>query len=110
MEIMLEDEDKPGLPPPKTFTVLTFLAAFAVVMSWLSCYAVPNALVAADVLKPFDKAVDPRPKWMATAFIIIFGVSFFLAAIFRWMSSRQLRQIDSTADAEDRPSSVETIM
>jgi|SRR5688500_17403156 len=110
MEIMLEDEDQPGLPPPRTVTVLIFLAAFAVVLAWLSCYAVPNALIAADVLKPFDKAVDPRPRWMGMAFIIIFGVSFLLAGLFRWMSKRQLRQIDSTADAEDRPSSVETIM
>jgi hypothetical protein len=108
MEIMLEDEDKPGLPPPRTVTVLIFLAAFAVVMSWLSCYAVPNALVAADVLKPFaERASDPRPRWMMTSFIIIFCASGFLAMVFRWLSGRQLRQIDSTADAEDKPSSID---
>ena len=99
MEIMLEDEDQPGLKAPRTTTVLVFLAAFAVVMSWLSCYAVPNALIASDVMKPFIRESDPRPRWMVTAFIGIFLGSGFLAMVFRWISRRQLRRIDSIADA-----------
>ena len=80
MEIMLEDEDKPGMKPPRTMTVMVFLAAFAVVMSWISCYAVPNALIAADVLKPFGHEADPRPRWMVTAFVIIFAASSILGS------------------------------
>ena len=100
MEIMLEDEDQPGLKAPRTTTVIVFLAAFAVVMSWLSCYAVPNALIASDVMKPIaHEAGDPRPRWMVTAFIGIFIGSGFLALVFRWISRRQLRRIDSIADA-----------
>ena len=100
MEIMLEDEDQPGLKAPRTTTVVVFLAAFAVVMSWLSCYAVPNALIASDVMKPFSReGVDPRPRWMVTAFIGIFLGSGLLAMLFRWISRRQLRRIDSIADA-----------
>src|SRR6266513_1061106 len=73
MEIMLEDEDQPGLKAPRTTTVIVSLAAFAVVMSWLSCYAVPNALIASDVMKPFTRdGIDPRTRWMVTAFIGIF--------------------------------------
>ncbi|HEV8604897.1 MAG TPA: hypothetical protein VGQ99_06005 [Tepidisphaeraceae bacterium] len=99
MEIMLEDEEKPGLKPPRTMTVVVFLAAFAVVMSWLSCYAVTNALVAADVLKPFNRDADPRPRWMVMAFIIIFISSGLIGLLLGWISKRQLRKIDSTADA-----------
>jgi hypothetical protein len=108
MEIMLEDEDKPGLKPPRTMTVMVFLAVFATVLSWLSCYAIPNALVAADVLKPFtDRASDPRPRWMVTTFIIIFAASGLIGMFMGWMSRRQLRKIDSTADAEDKPSLID---
>jgi hypothetical protein len=108
---MLEDEEKPGLPPPRTATVMVFLAVFAVVLSWISCYAIPNALVAADVLKPFkgEGANDPRPRWMVTAFIIIFGVCGAISMLMGWMSRRQLKKIDSTADAEDKPSIIDTI-
>jgi len=109
MEIMLEDEDKPGLKPPRTFTVMIFLAVFAVVLSWISCYAVPNALVAADVLKPFGHEADPRPRWMAVAFVVIFAVSGLIGMLLGWMSRRQLKKIDSTADAEDKPSVIDAI-
>jgi hypothetical protein len=109
MEIMLEDEDKPGMKPPKTMTVMVFLAAFACVLSWLSCYAVPNALVAADVLKPFahEGGTDPRPRWMVMAFVIIFIGCGLISMLLGWMSRRQLRKIDSTADAEDRISPID---
>jgi hypothetical protein len=111
MEIMLEDEEKPGMKPPRTMTVMVFLAVFATVASWLSCYAIPNALVAADVLKPFahEGATDPRPRWMATAFVIIFISSGLIGMFLGWMSRRQLRKIDSTADAEDKPSVIDAI-
>jgi uncharacterized ion transporter superfamily protein YfcC len=104
---MLEDEDKPGMKPPRTMTVMVFLAVFATVLSWISCYAIPNALVAADVLKPFTSGPDPRPRWMVTAFIIIFAACGLISMLLGWMSRRQLRRIDSTADAEDRISSID---
>ena len=37
MEIMLEDEDKPGMKPPRTMKVMVVLAVFATVLSWISC-------------------------------------------------------------------------
>ena len=110
MEIMLEDEEKPGIKPPRTMTVMVFLAVFAIVLSWISCYAVPNALVAADVLKPFaDRSSDPRPRWMVTAFVIIFVACGGISMLLGWMSRRQLRKIDSTADAEDKPSIIDAL-
>jgi len=109
MEIMLEDEDKPGMKPPRTTTVVVFLAVFAIVMSWISCYAVPNALIAADVLKPFahEGGADPRPRWMGMAFVIIFAASGLIGMVLGWMSRRQLKRIDSTADAEDKISPID---
>ncbi len=108
MEIMLEDEDKPGMKPPRTTKVMVVLAVFAVVLSWISCYAIPNALVAADVLKPFGThEADPRPRWMVTAFVVIFAALGLFGMLLGWMSRRQLRKIDSTADAEDRISSID---
>src|SRR5947207_13180015 len=92
MEIMLEDEEKPGMKPPRTMTVMVFLAVFAIVLSWISCYAVPNALVAADVLKPFAHEPDPRPRWMVTAFVIIFAASGLIGMLLGWMSRRQLKK------------------
>jgi len=110
MEIMLEDEDKPGMKPPRTTKVMVVLAVFAVVLSWISCYAIPNALVAADVLKPFGShEADPRPRWMITGFIVIFAVLGLFGMLLGWMSRRQLRKIDSTADAEDKPSVIDAI-
>ena len=110
MEIMLEDEDKPGLKPPRTATVMVFLAVFAIVLSWISCYAIPNALIAADVLKPFSTGgTDPRPRWMVTAFVIIFVACGLISMLLGWMSRRQLKKIDSTADAEDKPSVIDAI-
>src|SRR5438445_11531040 len=102
MEIMLEDENKPGLKPPRTMTVVVFLAVFAIVLSWISCYAVPNALVAAEVLKPFGHEADPRPRWLVTAFVVIFAASGLLGMLLEWRYRRRLRRDDSTAWSEHK--------
>ena len=46
---------------------------------------------------------------MVTAFIIIFVASGLIGMLLGWMSRRQLRKIDSTADAEDKPSVLDAI-
>jgi hypothetical protein len=45
---------------------------------------------------------------MVTGFIVIFAVLGLSGMLLGWMSRRQLRKIDSTADAEDRISSIDT--
>ena len=86
----------------RTSTTLVFLASFAVIASYLGCYAVTNALVTAGLLSPFSGGDDPRPRWMINSFLALFGGFGVLAVLFRWMSNRQLRRIDDMANAEDK--------
>ena len=48
-------------------------------------------------------------RWMATAFVIIFISCGLISMLLGWMSRRQLKKIDSTADAEDKPSVIDAI-
>ncbi len=86
---------------PRTVTVLVFLAAFAITVSYLSVYAVTNALIAANMMSAWPVEADPRPHWMLNAFAGFFGAFAVIALFFRWTSHRQLRRIDQMADAED---------
>ena len=88
--------------PPKLATVIVFVAAFAIIASWLGVYAVTNALIAAEVIKEWPVNADPRPRWMLTTFFAIFGAFTVISLMFQWMSWRQLKRIDEMADAEDR--------
>jgi hypothetical protein len=85
----------------RTSTTLVFLASFAIIASYLGCYAVTNALVTAGLISPFT-GEDPRPRWMLNSFLGIFGGFGVLAVLFRWMSNRQLRRIDDMANADDK--------
>jgi len=93
-------ENMPASQPPRTSTVLVFLAAFAVIVSWLVVYAVTNALIAADLMAPWPADADPRRQWMLKGFVGMFAVFSVVGTIFRWISNRQLRRIDQIADAE----------
>lgn len=84
---------------PRLWTVLVFLAAFALLLSWIAVYAIPNALIAADLLAPFPADSDSRPAWMLKAFAALAALFILLAAVFHWLSARQLRRIDEMADA-----------
>ena len=86
---------------PRTSTVLVFLAAFAIMVSWLSVYALTNALISAGIMSPWPDGVDPRPRWMLHAFGGFFGAFAIIGLYFRWASRRQLRRIDAMADAEE---------
>ena len=86
---------------PRTSTVLVFLAAFAIMMSWLCVYALTNALIAADIISAWPVDADPRPRWMMDAFVGFFGAAAIIGLLFRWVSHRQLKRIDAMADAED---------
>ena len=98
MEIF--DQDRPRNCSPKTSAVVVFLAAFAIITSWLCVYAVSNALIAVDIMSPWPAEADPRPRWMLNGFFGTFGVFSLLAVLFRWSSRRQLRQIDAMAEAD----------
>lgn len=101
MDLRSFDNEIPH-PAPRTTTVLVFLAAFAIMTSWLCVYAATNALVSANIMSAWPPEADPRPRWMINAFGGFFGAYAVIGLLFRWISSRQLRNIDSMADAEDR--------
>lgn len=97
-----DDDATAQHPTSRTSTTLVFLASFAVIASYLGCYAVTNALVTAGLLSPFSGEADPRPRWMVNSFLALFGGFGVLAVLFRWVSNRQLRRIDDMANAEDK--------
>ena len=95
------DLDRPTPDPrPKTATVLVFLAAGAMILSYTAVYACTNALVSADILPAWQPGSDPRPMWLAKLFGVVFTVFSTGGLLFRWTSNRQLRAIDALADGE----------
>jgi hypothetical protein len=100
--LAIEKDENPKRCGPRTTTVLIFLAAFAMIASWLSCYAVTNALVAADVINAWPHEADPRPRWMLNSFVGFLLAFGLIGGAFRWLSNRQLRRIDDMANADER--------
>jgi hypothetical protein len=102
---MLEDTELtseiPPRPRPNTAMVLLLILAAAMVFSYLSAYAVMNALAANGVISPINHDADPRPRWMLIIFIGLVSVFLILAGVFRFASNRQMSQIDRLADLED---------
>src|SRR5688500_20393648 len=82
-ELGSQIEGAPGPKGPATTTVLIFLAAAAVIFCYIGCYAVTNALVAANMLNEFSPGNDPRPRWMVTAFGLLFAAFIVGAGLFR---------------------------
>lgn len=91
----VEFETAPPPARPNTTTVLGLLAVVAAVFSYLITYAMANALVAAEVVKPWAKDHDPRPLWFAICFVVLIILFAGLGAFARHMSARNLRQIDA---------------
>ena len=100
-EAMKSIDDEINPRRVRTTTALVFLAAFAMILSWLAVYAVPNALVAADLMRPWSQGNDPRPIWLLNTFVGLFVTFGGLGLLFTWASHRQLKRIDAMADAED---------
>jgi hypothetical protein len=101
MDLMEFENDSSSPRAPRTTTVLVFLAAFAVILSYLAIYAATNALIAADLISPWPQEADPRPGWMLRAFVGMFAACATVGILFRFFSHRQLKRIDAMADAEE---------
>jgi hypothetical protein len=90
-----------GPRPPRVSTILVFVAAFAVVTSYLAVYACTNALISADIIPDYSKSgLDPRPKYMLNAFLGLFGSFSVIGLLFQISSRRQLKRIDALADED----------
>lgn len=86
---------------PRTATVLVMLSGVALLLSWLWAYAVTGALISAELLKPWPADQDPRLRWMTESFLSLLIAFILSGGLVRWLSARQLRRIDSIADAEE---------
>lgn len=95
-----ETDIPPAAPRPRTITVLVMLAAVAIFFSYLVAFALTSALVSAELVKPWTKADDPRPRWFLTAFIVQMSVIIVIGGVARFASWRQLRSIDAMENAE----------
>jgi len=100
---VITQETTPVTPErgPRTVTVVIFLSAFAMIFSWLAVYAVPNALIVADLLPPLARDHDPRPRWLMISFGAIFGGLVLVPALMGLISRLQMRRMDHIAEAEE---------
>lgn len=83
---------------PHTVTVLVLLTGTALIFSYLGAYAIPGALITANLLAPWPAGEDPRPRHLVTGFVSLMAAFVFCATAFRVLSSRQLRRIDAMAE------------
>jgi hypothetical protein len=96
----VEFETAPPPARPSTPIVIGLIAVVAAVFSYLITYAMTNALVAAEVLKPWAKDHDPRPMWFGACFVLLIVLFCGFGAFARFMSARNLRQIDAMEQEE----------
>ena len=87
--------------PPRTLTVLGLLAVTALTFSYLGSYAVTNALVANEVMRPWSDGQDPRPRWLVTGFCVLMLAFVLVGGFFRVLGRRELKQIEAMNAAED---------
>lgn len=94
----LDIEENSGEGRPHTISVLIVLLVTAVVVSYLVGYALPSALVMADVLQPWPPYDDPRRRWMALSLFTVLASYMGLWGFFRMLGARQFRRIDAMAN------------
>src|SRR5688572_26468583 len=82
------------VPRSSTISALLLLAVFAVIVSYLVAYAGANALAATDMIPRWTSGTDPRPRWFGNTFAILMAGFIFIGGIARFLSWRQLRNID----------------
>ena len=99
----MDFESAPAPPRPRTITVLGLLAFVALVFSYIVAYAMVNALVSAEMMKPWPSGSDPRLKYFAFTFVGLMVTFVLFGALARFVSKRQLKKID---DIENAPETV----
>jgi hypothetical protein len=77
--------------------VLLILAAFT--FSYLAAFALPEVLASSDLMPRWEPGHDPRPHWMAVAFVASTLFIFAVGTVTRILNWRQFRQIDAMAEA-----------
>ena len=87
--------------PPVWITVLGVLVGASLVLSYLGAYAFTNAMLSAELIKPWAEGHDPRPKYLLFGFAGLMTSFILIAGVFRVLSRRQFASIDETANAEE---------
>jgi hypothetical protein len=87
---------------PRTSSVLGLLALTALTFSYLVSYAVTNALVAEQVMSPWPREHDPRPKWLIMGFCLLMLVFMILGEVLRRLSLNEFKAIDDMAEADEK--------
>ena len=90
----VEFESAASVERPRTASVLVLLALTAAIFSYLGAYAMANALVAAEVIKPWPRDHDPRLMWFAAGFVMLMSVFLAVGAVARKLSAANLHEID----------------
>lgn len=90
----LEFETAPPPQRPSTITVISLLVVLAAVLSYLCSYAMANALVKAEVFKPWPHDHDPRPTWFIVGFLVLISLFTGVGAAVRFVSARHMKQIE----------------
>ena len=94
--------DPEETPPPskksRTLLVLLMLVVAAAAFSYLWAYAVPDVLIANDLLSRWPEGTDPRPRRLGVTFAGMMGAFLMLGMTARFVSSRQLRSIDAMGE------------
>ena len=96
----VETDPAPAPPRPRTVTVLSLLAGVALIFSYIGAYAITDALVSAEVMRPWGPDADPRPTWMMVGFAVLLVVFVCVGAAARFISRQHLRRIDAMAEEE----------
>ena len=86
------DEPAASKPNPMFVVALLLLAAFT--LSYLGSYAISNALVKAELIRPWSASNDPRPMWLASGFFLLLGLFTGCLLVARHLSQRSIRQLE----------------
>ncbi len=87
-------------PPrkPRTMVVLLMLVAAAATFSYLCAYALPDALIDADILPRWQSGPDPRPRRLAVTFAGLMSLFLTFGLVARILSARQMKRIDEMGE------------
>ncbi|HEX4794149.1 MAG TPA: hypothetical protein VH370_10170 [Humisphaera sp.] len=94
-------------PKLRTPFVLALVALADFTFSFLATFAIPQALISSNVIRPWPAGHDPRLRWLAISFVAIMVLFIAVAVVWRQLSSRQMRTIDAMIDAEEVRDNVE---
>ncbi len=96
-ELYPDKADYEASARPRTISVVVVLMVTAIVISYLGAYAVPTALVNADMMAPWPVYDDPRPRWVVMTFVGVLTSFLLIVGLFQVINAFQ----NGGGDVED---------